>query len=256
MKKMVLCLAVIILSVYVFIIEAQAQEVRKQEIKTKMESLSIHLQPSARQKVMQAARQLEPQIFSSSGKVDVYGMSVSGIRNQFGNLSSQDIDALVAMVMFEMMKSEEEALKEIADEMNKMNQQKKQQREHIENMKKQRASMKEAMKERAAAPQAAQTRVPPAKIARVPATTNRLNIKYFKAPVLPAFKDTRRMSASELDNEIQKAQDALDSMGDMTELDQLRLHEITQAREQLIQTISNILKQQHDATENIISNIK
>ena len=122
------------------LIGAQAQDIRKQEIQRQMESLVSLLQPSAKKKVFRAARVLEDKIFSSTRKIDFYAPSVSAIKNQFRDLSSQEIDALVSLVMFELWKSEEEALKEIVDEMHKMNQLKEKQREYIESLKKQKAS--------------------------------------------------------------------------------------------------------------------
>jgi len=242
-----------------FLIGAQAQDARKQDIQRQMGSLVSLLQPSAKQKVSQAARVLEDKIFSSTRKVDFYASSVSAIKSQFGDLSSQDIDALVSLVMFEVMKSEEEALKEIMDEMHKMNQAKEKQREYIESLKKQKASYKDKLKEsreKANTPQLTQNRPAMAKISREMAATRRLNIKYTKTPKLPPPKDVRQMSASQLEEEIRNAEANMNSIGDMSTLQQLELQDTLQKEQQFIQTISNIMKMQQDTMKSIIQNLK
>jgi hypothetical protein len=242
-----------------FLIAAQAQDARKQDIQRQMGSLASLLQPSAKQKVSQAVRALEDKIFSSNKYVDCYASSVSAVKSQFGDLSSQDIDALVSLVMFEVWKSEEEALREIMDEMHKMNQAKEKQREYIESLKKQKASYKDKLREsreKAGTPQLTQQRLAMAKISREMATTRRLNIKYTKTPRLPPPKDVRQMSASQLEEEIRNAEENMNSLGDMSQLQQLELQDKLQKEQQFIQTISNIMKNQSDTLKSIIQNLK
>jgi hypothetical protein len=242
-----------------FLNVAQAQDARKQEIQRQMGSLVSLLQPSAKQKFLQAVRVVEDKIISSSGKVDTYASSVSAVKSQFGDLSSQDIDVLVSLVMFEVWKSEEEALREIMDEMHKMNQAKEKQRDYMESLKKQKALYKDKLREsrdKAIAPQSTQIRPAMARISREMATTRRLNIKYTKTPTLPPLKDVRQMSASQLEEEIQSAEANLNSMGDMSQLQQLQLQDAMQKQQQVIQTISNIMKNQHDTLKSIIQNLK
>ena len=256
MKRILIFLAIFILPAHAFLIEAQAQDVKKQEIRKQMDSLSVHLQPSVRQRVIQSAQALEDKIFSPGSRVDVYAASVSSIKRQFRGLSSQDIDALAAMVMFELWQSDEEALKEITDEMHKMNQEKEKQRDYINSLKKQKAAMKENLKEKSIALHSAQTRAVVPKVSQVTARTRRLNIKYAKTPIMPAFKDPRRMTVSELENEIRAAEDNQKAIEDMSQLDQLALQDTLQKEEAIIQTISDIARQQEDTLKGIIENIR
>jgi hypothetical protein len=250
---------VICFLLFQFLIVAQAQDMRKQEIQRHMGNLVSLLQPSAKQKVSRAARVLENKIISSAGNVDFYASSVSAVKSQFGDLSSPDIDALVSLVMFDLWTTEEEALQEIVDEMHKMNQAKERQREYIETLKKQKASLKDKLREsrdKANTPQLTHKRPAMAKISPEMATTRRLNIKYTKTPGLPPPKDVRQMSASQLEEEILNAEENMNSLVDMSTLDQLTLQDTLQKQQAFIQTISNIMKMQQDTLKSIIQNIR
>lgn len=239
--------------------QAQSEEVKSQEIQRQMQSLISLLQPSAKQKFSRAARVLEDKVSSSSGKVDFYVASVSAIKAQFGNLPSQDIDALVSLVMFELWKSEEEALKEMLDEMHKMDQAKKSRREYMEYLKKQEASLKEKLgesSEKATIPALAQKRAGVVEISPEMTVTRRLRIKYPKTPILPPLKDVGRLSASELDKEIRNVEDSLNFLEDMTNLWNITLQDQMQRLAQQIQTISNIMKNQHETLKAIIQNLR
>ena len=96
---------------------APAQDIQK-EIQRQNLRITKLLQPTAKQKIARASKEYENRVLSSNWRVDYHDAAVNAVRNQFGNLGTQDIDALVQVVMFELWKSEEEALKEMLEEMN------------------------------------------------------------------------------------------------------------------------------------------
>jgi hypothetical protein len=259
MKKIILCLIFVFLVGYPHGTDTRAQDIQKQDVKIKMERLSSALKPSARQKVVRAARAIEGQIFASRGKVDVRAAAVSSVQKQFGQLPPRDMDTLVSLVMFELWKSEDEALREMTDEIKKMNQLKEKQKDYIHRLNRQKAAMKEGLKEQSGkgtAPRLVQKQVAVQKMSLETARTRRLNIQYNKTPVLPAPRDPRSMSDSDLQAEILTTEARLKTLQDMSQLDQLSLQDAMQKQQQLIQTISNIMKNEHDTMKAIIRNLK
>jgi hypothetical protein len=168
------------------------------------------------------------------------------------------MDTLVSLVMFELWKSEDEALREMTDEMHKMNQLKEKQRDYINRLNRQKAALKDRLKEQPGkdVPRIVQKQVAVQKIPLQTAKTSRLNIQYTKTPVLPAPKDPRTMSDSEVQAEIFTAEARLNTLQDMSQLDQLSLQDAMQKQQQMIQTISNIMKTQHDTLQAIIRNLR
>jgi hypothetical protein len=251
-----LCILIAFLAPVGKCVEARAQDAEKVQIRRQMENLITHMQPSAKQKVLQTVKLIENKVFASSSKVDIYAASVSAVKSQFKDISPSDIDALVAVVMFELWNSEEKDLEEMMGEMHKMNQLKEKQRDYINTLKKQKVIMKENLKEKTVAPRLVQTKVVVPKISQIVAKTQRLNIKFIKTPILPTFKDPSKMTITELEKEILTAEENLNELGDMSQLDQLALQDTLQKEQQFIQTISNIMKQQNDTLKSIIENMR
>lgn len=259
MKKIILCLVLVLLMGFPFWTDARGQDVQKQDVKIKMERLSGALKPSAKQKVVRAAHAIKGQIFASKGKVDVRAVAASSVKKQFGTLPPRDMDALISLVMFELVKSQEQDLKEMANEMQKMNRVKEQQRNYINQLNKRKAAMKDQLKEqikKGVAPPLVQKQVAVQKIQVQTAKTRSLNIPYTKTPVLPVPKDPVKMSNSEVQTEILAAEARLKILQDMSQLDQLSLQDAMQKQQQMIQTISNVMKTQQDTSQAIIRNIK
>ncbi|MGD0339774.1 MAG: hypothetical protein ABSB78_13415 [Bacteroidota bacterium] len=231
------------------LIGIQAQDSREQELRKQMENLESILQPSARQKVTKAVRTLEHDIVSSAIKGDWYTATASIVRSQNNGLSSPDIDALVAMVLCELSNSEEADLSEMIDEMHKMNQQKEQQRKFIESMKKQMAAIRDKLRE-------SYDKLKQEPIIIETGKTRLLGLKYTKTPKAPIEKDTRQMSAIELDQEIRNAEESMVSLGDISQRQQFELKDALEKKRQLIQAISNIMMTRRDSLKSIIKNMK
>jgi hypothetical protein len=256
-RKLVATLLICILAQVMIV--AQTQNVKTQEIKRQMEDYGKLLNPSAKQKVIQSAQALGGTIFSADKNADLYTISASSIKNQNQGLSSQEVDVLAMFVMFELWKSEEDDLKEMVNEIQKMNEAKKRQREYLEYLKKQKASAANKLRESYTgtnAKHSGQIRTVSPQFLTETAKTRLLNIKYTRTPKLPIFKDPKQMSASELEQAIPNAETNLDSLEEISQLQQLELQDAIQKQAQILQMISNIMKNQHDTLKSIIQNMR
>lgn len=238
----------------------QAQNVQK-EIKKQNLRITKLLRPSAKQKIARASKEYETRIISSNWQVDYYRTAAEVIKRQFGNLPSQDIDVLVQQVMFEIWKSEEEALKEMLDEMHRMNQVKKKQREYIKTLKQQRARSKTKMRQESKRlikqPPTTESQRKARLVKKSPkmAVTRHLRIRYPKTPTIN-YKNTANMSPAELEKYTEDMEKDLDSLGGLSEELSLKMQILTERRAKIIQTLSSILKKISQTSDAIISNIK
>jgi hypothetical protein len=239
----------------------QTQDIQK-EIKRQNLRITKLLQPSAKQKVAQAAQTYENRVISSNWQVDYHQAAVEAVRSQFGNLQSTGgIDALVQLVMFELWRAEDAALEEMLEEMHRMNQVKKRQREYINQLKKQRASAKKLIRQEyqdLKKQSSATTVQQQARIVKKPpktAVTCQLRISYPKTPTI-TNKDAKNMTLVELDKYVEEKEQELDSLGGLSEELSLKLQILMDRRSKIIQTLSNILKKISQTSDSIISNIK
>ncbi len=232
-------------------------EIKKQNLRiTKL------LQPSARQKVARAVKVYEDRIISSNWQVDYHQAAVDAVRSQFGNPSSTETYALVQLVMFELLQSEQAALAEMSEEMHRMNQLKKRQEEYIHNLRKQRIS---SAKEKARQEYETSKKLPSAtriqqqaSIVKKPpktAVTRQLRISYPKTPAI-TNKNVKNMTLAELDKYVEEKEQELDSLGGLSEELSLKLQILTDRRSKIIQTLSTILKKISQTSDTIIANIK
>lgn len=251
--------ALIIFIIIQFINVAHAQNTRDQDIIKQMESYTVLLNPSAKQKVIQSAGSLGNKIITADKNADLHTIAVSGIRNQYKGMSDQDIDALVVLVMFDIWKSEEEDLKELIDEIDKVNEAKQMQREVLDNLNKQKASAEEKIREEYrsnARVSIRQIKVATPTVIKETARTRRLGIKYTRAPQFPLLKDPKQMLLPELDSAIKNTAANLKTLEDIGQLDQVALQDAMQKQAQILQLISNISKMMHDTLKGIIQNLR
>lgn len=239
-----------------------AEQVRNVQKEITRQNLRIRrlLQPTARQKIALAAKEYKNRIISSNWQVDYSLAAHDAIRSQFGNISSPGIDALVQLVMFELWREEEEALKDLLEEMHRMNQAKKKQREYIASLKEQkkqaRAKMREEYEDLKDKGTLAGSRTQTiAKHYPQMAVTRHLGIRYPKAPKI-IIKDTSHMKPEELEKYIQEQERKMDFINGLSEELSLKLQMLQDRRSKIIQTLSNILKKISQTSDTIISNIK
>jgi predicted nucleic acid-binding Zn-ribbon protein len=224
-----------------------------------MEEYNKLLNPSTRQKVIQSSKSLGSRIITADKNADLYAISASSIKNQYKGLASQEIDALVMLVMFDIWKSEEKDLREMVNEMQKMNEAKQNQREYVEHLKKQKSSIENKIREEnktSTAIPTSQKKIAEPVLLKETAKTPLLNIKYTRTPKLPLFKDPGQMSVNELDQAINISTANLKTLEEIDQLNQLDLQDAMQKQAQLLQLMSNISKQIHDTLKGIIQNLK
>ena len=151
-------------------------------------------------------------------------------------------------------------MKEMVDEMHKMNEAKQKQREYLEHLKKQKSSaenkIREEYKTTTTMTTTSQKKVAGPVLIKETAKTPLLNIKYTKTPKLPVFKDPGQMSTVELEQAINTTNANLNTLGEINQLNQLALQDAMQKQAQLLQLMSNISKMLHDTLKGIIQNLK
>lgn len=233
----------------------------EKEITRQKERITKLLQPSARQKATLAARACEKKIASLKEIPDYQHLATESLRTQFRGLSSQEIDALVQLVMFEVWQAEEEALKEMLDEMERMNELKKKQREYIESIKEQRNRARKKLRaEYEELKKQGESAIPQKKAVLVKKSprmvyTRRLKRPYPRFPLIK-FKNTKTMNLAELEKYIAEMEINYDTLGNLSEELSLKLQIQTERRQKIIQTLSNILKKISSTSDTLISNIK
>jgi hypothetical protein len=236
------------------------QDIQK-EIKRQNLRITNLLQPTAKQKISRASKEYENRVLSSNWRVDYHDAAVDAVRGQFGNLPAQDIDVLIQLVMFELWRSEEEALEELLEEMHRMNQAKKKQREYIDQLKKQKASAQSKMREEykvvSKQPPVASVQKKPRPVRKSVkmASTRHLRIKYPKTPDI-TYKNTKDMNLVEMDKYMKEMDHKMDTLGGLSEELSLKLQLLMDRRSKIIQTLSNILKKISQTSDSLISNIK
>ena len=236
------------------------QDVQK-EIKKQNLRITKLLQRTAKQKIARASKEYENRVLASNWQVDYHDAAVDAVRSQFGNLPTQDIDVLIQLVMFELWESEDEALKEMLDEMHRMNQAKKKQREYINNLKEQKTSLQSKMRQESKVllkqPPTASVQKKPRPVRKSPkmASTRHLRIKYPKTPNI-VYKNTKNMNLAELDKYVEEMEHKMDTLSGLSEELSLKLQILMERRAKIIQTLSNILKKISQTSDTLIANIK
>ena len=260
-RALTIFLPVFIVCFPVFVNSAELDQDVQKKITRQNLRITKLLQPSTKQKVVRAAKEYENRVISSNWQVDFHREAAEAVRSQFGDLSSTDMDVLVQLVMFELWEEEEDALKEMLEEMHRMNQAKKKQREYINNLKKQRASLKTKMRQEPQAlkkqPSATRVQGQTGIVQKSPkmTATRHLRIRYPKTPTI-THKNTKNMTLVELDKYVEEMEHELDSLGGLSEELSLKLQILTERRSKIIQTLSTILKKISQTSDTIIANIK
>jgi Tfp pilus assembly protein PilP len=188
------------------------------EAKAREARLLAKASPAVRAWVRQEGRRV-----AKAGPVDQQTVTVA-VRQRFGTLGSLgdgDIMAIAFLVMMEASRSAEEDLKAIMDRVKRVNAEKQQQRAALEQAHGLRTS-EYAATNTVAAPQ------------RMPATP-------------PAAGRTEK---------VREAAARPDSVGDLGQIEQLRLQQVMDRRSKMAETLSNIMKKMSDTQSSIIGNLK
>lgn len=183
---------------------------------------------------------------------------VSGsIKTVFDNLSAVDIDALVALIMFELWQSEEETLGELLAEMHRMNESKQRQRERIKSLEKKKRESEPKPSGSSRRGSSVRRLKPNPRLGTKVDDTPKEHAETQKPSSIsrtpsPPPPDTLEMSIDELE----ELKGKLDSLNEMSEMTSLRLQMSMDRRSKFISTLSQIMKKMSTTQDTLIQNIK
>jgi DNA repair exonuclease SbcCD ATPase subunit len=215
------------------------------EMSRHFQAIYPKLQPSAKAWIDQQARM---EAYRSSLDVAELNAAVrTRFANSNSNLSDMDIDAVVAIVMFELAQSDEKDLQNMMNQMQAANSQKQEIREFMDEIK--RDELQNAKQNQRALCASALCKALPARLATLRAAAGKLPRPVNLPPPEPhTYGDLARIGAG--------LQNALDSTNEMSDELQIRLQMLMQRRTQALETISNIMKTTNDTSNAIIANLK
>jgi uncharacterized protein YdiU (UPF0061 family) len=162
----------------------------------------------------------------ASGIVDGAEVRSAVLSADLGASTSSDIDAVIEAVMFQIAADTEADLRNELTLMQQEQSAKKQARSQVTKMYNQEDAIKSHESQEYVRPQSA----------------GQLTPRY-------TLDQYRAINAQQL-------QDQLDSMNDLSELEQMRLQELMDRRAKALETISNLVKKESDTQEAIIDNLK
>jgi hypothetical protein len=211
------------------------------------------LPKTTRDRVREIVDKLNEQITPSNG-FDIESVSDS-LKKIIGHLADADIDVLVALIMFELWENEENALSELLEEMDRMNELKQKQRERID-------ALKQKKREAEPVPSESSLRGPTVKRLkpnpRLGTKTSDTQKDYatIQKPIShtspPPPPETLENPIDELD----ELEGKLDSLNEQSEMLSLRLQMTMDRRDKYLSTLSNIMKKMSTTQDGIIRNIK
>ncbi len=200
------------------------------------------LPTTTRDRVQQIVHTLGAQSTPSEG----YNVSVISeeVKTALGNLSDVNIDILVALIMFELWQSEEEALGELLEEIRRTNEAKQRQRERLEFLRKKKSKAESTL-------QGPHLKGPPVRRLK---PNPRLGTKTDETQKQKkiSVSDTMDMSIEEL----QDVKDKLGTMNEMGEMASLRLQRLMDRRSKFINTLSQMMKKISTTQDTLIQNMK
>ena len=242
-----------------------SQGIRKKEIpkevSREMNRISRLLQPAAKQKAERAKKAFQRQVFSQEGNVDGSGLASQSLLKEFLKLSPNENDVLVALIYYETAQAAEEDIKELAEEIDKMNEAKKKLRRQIqqvtqqitESQSKQDETRKSQTEKKPIEPQRTVSRTQSRPQIR---KTSHLGIIFPRTPVVPDLPDTEGVTIGGLKSLLDDLKGKLDGMNEMSEMTSLRLQMTMDRRSKFISTLSQMMKKISTTQDILVQNIK
>lgn len=230
-----------------------ARDFESREIFEQKNRIIRLLRPETKQKVALAARSFEGKIASITGDVDYLQTAAIALESQLKRLSPAETDVLFALMMFELWQAEEKVIKEITDELHRIDQAKQMQREYLKKIKAERETRGRA----GGGFQELMTKLPssltePAETSE----THRLKVKYPKMPPVSAPKNPEKLTASELDYELVVVQTLLSKLEEISEELSLIIQTQVDRRAEILQSLSRIMRKISGTADSVIQNIK
>lgn len=157
-------------------------------------------------------------------------------------LNNNDIEAIAFLILMEASKSAQEDLKAIMTKVKSINEQKKEQRELLAKMQRQKSMTPEQLDS---------FNLSRSKTIAIQKKQNPDTVKFVRSV---AFK--KSPTKTEINAMVDQIKKDLDSMNEMSELDQIRLQMLMDRRSKMMETLSNLMKKFSDTKEDIIKNMK
>lgn len=173
------------------------------------------------------------------------------------NLNNLDIEALVALVMMQASKDNEQDMKNIMADMKKKNEEKQKLRDAEEKMKQNKNVISKQMLDsfrQLTMPQVNTVSVSQTQTVRLQTSPT---VTKINRPVNSQVSQTEiQVSASEIKEVQDSLKSKLDDMNEMSEMTSLRLQMMMDRRSKSISTLSNIMKKISGTQDSIIQNMK
>lgn len=230
-----------------------AAVVGDQRILAQRERIERLMSASVRQRAITALNGLRPKILSAGSSAELRGMASAEIRTLFPSGTPSDIETLVAYVLGQAYLEEIEDLRQMVGEMNRMNEAKRKMREYI-------AALKDMKRQVDGKIRSEYSSLPPVRKPRRNVAFQQSQTSHFKFK-FPSTLQARVLNAKTipsgaLDGEIKKAEEEMDTLGDMSEEMAIKLQKVMDKKTQAEDTLLNIMKVMEKTQDNIISNLK
>jgi hypothetical protein len=170
--------------------------------------------------------------------------AASGNFPMLGGLQGTDIEALAFIVMMQATQDMDQDLKNIMQDVQKHNQQKQALRQLLDGLNQ---AKSQGNSNSPCASPACQSLV--GQIRQFSGTASQL-------PHPVRFPSTDRLTNGDVAQLQQQMQQNLDSLGDMSEMESLRLQMAMDRRSKFLETLSNVMKKLSDTSSSLISNLK
>ena len=217
------------------------------------------LRPSAKQKIRQATRELAARMFSSPGSVDIYSAGVSVVKGHFQNVSGQDLDATLYLVLLSLYESLQQDLEQQVTDVQKSNRVKRERLSYKDALNAQLTLLRNNRKgtpPSSRAPAAAAAIARPIRSSPELTQTRLLGIKYAKVPPLPPQPDPRQLSVSELEEGIRAADAAVSLLDEVLRVNQRTLDDASQKRQQVAETRDRLMKATGDRLKSVAQSLR
>lgn len=222
------------------IVQAADRLVVPADVAAKQQELLPLIPASAQPKIAYAARSLVAPIMQGTLTEQSAYPAVIAV------LGESDIDCIAVLVMLIAAKDAEDDLKQLLNEITRLNEQKRQLRENVDALRTRRAAMS---KEVAAAGYRARPSQPATE------KTPFLQLAYARyEPFVPV--DSSPLTLAELDALIADSQAKLDSMSEMGEAESLRLQMAMDRVSKMMTMLSNMIKKMSETAATITQNLK
>jgi hypothetical protein len=255
LRYSVRCLLIVVLAGFSATAGAQVGAARKLETRNRQADLTDLVRPSAKLKIIRAANELGKRSSSSSGRPDLRAIAASVVEREFPGLAGVGFEGALMLVMLSRLESLQADLESQVSDLQQRNQQRTAFGAYLEGLERENIFRQGKSK---GAPPASPTPAPSAKTGGSSTGLDQTRDggdKNARTPILHP-KDPRRLSASELAEEILSAQAGLRALDQSIRADDRTLRVVRQQERQLVEGIDRIQKAQGDRLRSAIRDLR